>query len=91
MPSTIVYSQFFILFFLFIFKCHAQQNESVAGLTLDELEMLDDFELKLLRDFVKHRGKGSVSKASKDEDIQLFGPAKDMSTATETVDLSVSF
>lgn len=46
-------------------------DDALVGLTLDELEMLEDFELKLLRDFVKTRGKGSVSKASNDEGIDL--------------------
>lgn len=75
------------------FECQSPPRDELAGLTLDELEMLDDFELKLLRDFVKGKGRGSVSRAAKDEEISLFGADLPKMPANDTglVDLSVSF
>ncbi|KAI6174280.1 Lactamase-B domain-containing protein [Aphelenchoides besseyi] len=50
----------------------AQKFRDLAGLSLDELEMLEDFELRQLRDAVRSRGHGSVARAVKDEEIDLF-------------------
>ncbi|KAI6206095.1 Beta-lactamase domain containing protein [Aphelenchoides besseyi] len=60
--STIVHSQ----------NESAEKFRDLAGLSLDELEMLEDFELRQLRDAVRSRGRGSVSRAVKDEEIDLF-------------------
>jgi hypothetical protein len=59
---------------LFFFPLQTTSQVQIAGLSLDELEMLEDFELRQLRDFTKG-GKGSVSRAAKDEDINLFQEA----------------
>ena len=60
----------------------------VAGLTSGELEMLDDFELRQLRDFV--RGKPSVVRASQDEDIDLGAPTAPALSAIAVDDEAVA-
>jgi hypothetical protein len=66
-------------------------DDALGELTLDELEMLEDFELKMLRDFVKSKGKGSVSKAIKDEMIDLtkMTPQTTSTNTTGLFDLGV--